>query len=104
MRLQADPTVQFALGGEPRRLFYKDYRVDSPYNTYRHRGLPPGPILSPGKSSLEAVLYPAEVGYLYFVARGDGSHVFSRTAAEHEKAKRETRWSRRRTWRRPSSR
>ena len=98
MRLQADPTVQYAIVDGPRRLFYKDYRIDSPYNTYRHRGLPPGPIMSPGEASLRAALYPAEVNYLYFVARGDGSHIFSRTTREHEKAKRETRWARRRSW------
>ena len=104
MRLQADPTIQYALGGGPRRLFYRDYAVDSPYNTYRHGGLPPGPILSPGEASLRSALYPADVDYLYFVARGDGSHVFSRTAAEHDKAKRQTRWSRIRSWRRSSAR
>ena len=103
MRLQADPTVQYAIADGPRRLFNRDYRVDSPYNTYRHRGLPPGPIMSPGRASLEAALYPADVGYLYFVARGDGSHIFSRSAKEHEAAKRKTRGSRRKNWRRSSS-
>ena len=98
MRLQADPTVQYALPGGPRRLFNKDYKYDSPYNTYRHNGLPPGPISSPGKASIEAVLYPANVDYIYFVARGDGSHVFSRTAQEHEQAKQKTASARRRTW------
>jgi UPF0755 protein len=98
MRLQADPTVQYAIKNGPRRLFYKDYGIESPYNTYRHRGLPPGPISSPGEASLRAALYPAEVDYLYFVARGDGSHIFSRTATEHDQAKRETRWARRQTW------
>ena len=104
MRLQADPTVQYALGGEPRRLFYKDYEFDSPYNTYRRRGLPPGPILSPGRESIRAALYPAKVDFLYFVARGDGSHIFSRTAAEHERAKRKTRWSRINSFRRSKAR
>ena len=98
MRLQADPTVQYALPGGPRRLFNKDYRYDSPYNTYRHHGLPPGPISSPGKASIEAVLYPANVDYIYFVARGDGSHVFSRTSKEHEVAKAKTASARRKTW------
>ncbi len=102
MRLQADPTVQYAIADGPRRLFNRDYKIDSPYNTYRHRGLPPGPILSPGETSLKAALYPADVDYLYFVARGDGSHLFSRTAKEHEAAKRKTRWTRRKTWRRSS--
>jgi UPF0755 protein len=98
MRLQADPTVQYALPGKPRRLFYKDYQYESPYNTYRHNGLPPGPISSPGKASIEAVLYPANVDYIYFVARGDGSHVFSRTSQEHEEAKQKTASARRKTW------
>ena len=98
MRLQADPTVQYAIADGPRRLFYRDYKVDSPYNTYRHSGLPPGPVMSPGEASLRAALYPAEVDYLYFVAQGDGSHTFSRTMREHDEAKRKTRWARRRTW------
>jgi len=98
MRLQADPTVQYALPDGPRRLFYKDYQYDSPYNTYRHNGLPPGPISSPGKASMKAVLYPANVDYIYFVARGDGSHVFSRTSAEHELAKQKTLSARRKLW------
>ena len=101
MRLQADPTVQFALPDGPRRLFNKDYAYPSPYNTYLHSGLPPGPIGSPGKASLEAAVAPAGVNYLYFVAKGDGSHVFTRTSREHEAAKRLTRDSRRKTWRKP---
>ena len=100
MHLQADPTVQYAIGGGSRRLFYKDYKIDSPYNTYRHRGLPPGPVTNPGAVSLRAALYPADVDYLYFVAMGDGTHVFSRTFREHENAKRKTRWARRRSWQR----
>ncbi len=103
MCLQADPTVQYAIADGPRRLFNRDYRIDSPYNTYRHQGLPPGPILSPGEASLRGVLHPADVDYLYFVARGDGSHLFSRTVKEHQEAKRKTRWARRRTWRRSST-
>lgn len=98
MRLQADPTVQYALPDGPRRLFYKDYQYKSPYNTYRNNGLPPGPISSPGKASMKAVLYPASVDYIYFVARGDGSHVFSRTSKEHEVAKQQTARARRKTW------
>lgn len=98
MRLQADPTVQYAIPDGPRRLFYKDYAYPSPYNTYRHNGLPPGPILSPGAGSLEAAVNPASVDYLYFVAKGDGSHVFTRTAAEHEAAKKQTQSARRKTW------
>ncbi|MEJ2547189.1 MAG: endolytic transglycosylase MltG, partial [Gemmatimonadota bacterium] len=82
MLLQADPTVQYALGGEPReRLLYAD--IDSvaghPYNTYTQPGLPPGPIASPGEAAMDASLSPADVPYLYFVARPDGSHEFTRT-------------------------
>ncbi|MEI7694234.1 MAG: endolytic transglycosylase MltG [Chlorobium sp.] len=83
MRLQADPTVQYALGGAPRHLYYKDLGADSPYNTYRHNGLPPGPICNPGKASLLAVLQPAESRYLYFVATGKGGHYFAESLAEH---------------------
>ena len=86
MRLQADPTVLYALNRTTGSLTRQELRVDSPYNTYRIRGLPPGPIASPGLESLDAVLHPAPVGYLYFVARGDGSHIFSRTLKEHLKA------------------
>ncbi|MCY3764563.1 MAG: endolytic transglycosylase MltG [Gemmatimonadetes bacterium] len=100
MFLQADPTVQYVIEDGPRRLFYRDYKIDSPYNTYRHRGLPPGPVMNPGAASLRAALYPEDVDYLYFVAKGDGSHVFSRTVREHEEAKRRTRSARRRSWRR----
>ncbi len=88
MRLQADPTIQFLLPNGPRRLTYRDLQIDSPYNTYRHAGLPPGPINNPGKASITATLFAAETNYLYFVARGDGSHVFTRTAREHARAKR----------------
>jgi UPF0755 protein len=103
MYLQADPTIQYAIEGGPRRLFNKDYKIDSPYNTYRHRGLPPGPVMNPGAASLKAALYPAEVDYLFFVARGDGSHVFSRTSREHNDAERKTRWVRRRGWKTPGT-
>ena len=99
MRLQADPTVQYALEDGPRRLFYRDYAIDSPYNTYRVRGLPPGPIMSPGEASLRAALHPADVDYVYFVSQGDGSHLFSRTAAEHGRAKSKTYRARRDGWR-----
>lgn len=87
IRLQADPTIQFLLGGKPRRLLYKDLKIDSPYNTYKYKGLPPGPINNPGKSSIYAAIFPAKTDYIFFVARGDGSHVFSRTAREHAAAK-----------------
>ncbi len=98
MRLQADPTVQYALPGEPRRLFYKDYDYDSPYNTYRHAGLPPGPINSPGRASIEAALFPADVNYFYFVATGEGGHVFTHSLQEHKAAKKRTASARQNTW------
>ena len=83
IRLQADPTVQYALGGTARRLFYKDLATNSPYNTYRHNGLPPGPICNPGSASILAVLTPADTKYLYFVATGKGGHNFAESIAEH---------------------
>lgn len=89
MRLEADPTVQYALGGHRPRVLYRDLEIDSPYNTYRSEGLPPGPIASPGRSALEATLYPDSVPYLFFVATGeDGRHAFSETLAEHEAKRR----------------
>jgi UPF0755 protein len=89
MLLQADPTVQYALGEPKERLLYRDIDsvADHPYNTYTQPGLPPGPIASPGGASLEAALEPADVPYLFFVARPDGSHEFTRTAREHVNAK-----------------
>jgi UPF0755 protein len=89
MLLQADPTVQFALGEPRERLLYADIdRVaDHPYNTYTHAGLPPGPIASPGAAALDAALYPADVPYLFFVARPDGTHEFTRTNREHVNAR-----------------
>jgi UPF0755 protein len=82
MRLQADPTVVYALG-ERRRLTYDDYRIASDYNTYAISALPPGPIGQPSTESLEAALYPETTDFLYLVARWDGSHEFSRTYSEH---------------------
>jgi UPF0755 protein len=89
MKLQADPTLQFIHGDSPKRLSNKDKNIDSPYNTYMYEGLPPGPINSPGEASIQAAVNPADVNYIFFVAKGDGSHVFSRTGKEHLKAKRE---------------
>ena len=90
MKLEADPTVQYALGSHRQRVFYRDLEVDSPYNTYLYPGLPPGPIASPGRASLEATLYPDSVPYLYFFATGDGGHhTFSETFAEHNRKRRE---------------
>ena len=88
MLLQADPTVQYALGKHVARVLYKDLEVDSPYNTYKRKGLPPGPIASPGRASIEAALYPAaNAPYLYFVAFPDGHHEFRETFAEHTEAR-----------------
>lgn len=96
MRLEADPTVAYAMGGYRGRLFFKDLEIESPYNTYRNPGLPPGPICSPGVASIRATLYPdTTITALYFVARGDGSHIFSLTLREHEAAIREIRSTRR---------
>jgi UPF0755 protein len=88
MRLQADPTVQYALESHQRRLLYShiDSVADNPYNTYTHAGLPPGPIGSPGAAAIDAALRPAPVSYLYFVAREDGHHEFSRSLREHNQA------------------
>jgi len=86
MLLQADPTVQFALGAHQSRIYYKDLEVESKYNTYKHLGLPPGPIASPGRASIIAALYPANVPYLYFVALPDGHHEFRNDFAGHETA------------------
>jgi UPF0755 protein len=93
MPLEADPTVQYALGNDPasvakygywkEELTQADLEVDSPYNTYRITGLPPGPICNPGLDSIRAVIRPEETDYLYFVARADGSHVFAETLEEH---------------------
>jgi len=86
--LQCDPTVIYALmlagkwNGNLRKV---DLQLNSPYNTYRVRGLPPGPIASPGRASIAAAVHPADVPYLYFVSRNDGSHVFARTLAEHNR-------------------
>lgn len=87
MLLQCDPTVIYALGGNNRPLYYSDLQIDSPYNTYKYPGLPPGPICSPGIASLEAAVNPADVSFLYFVAKGDGSHIFSNTNEEHNVAR-----------------
>ena len=88
MPLQADPTVIYAIqqtGTYTGNLRRDDLMIDSPYNTYRYPGLPPGPIASPGRASLEAAVHPAESDALYFVSRNDGSHVFAKTLDEHNR-------------------
>ncbi len=100
MRLQADPTVVYALGRR-RRLYHGDYDIESEYNTYRIKGLPPGPIAQPSLASLEAALYPPDTDYLYFVAGRDSRHLFSRTYREHLNTIRQVRV--RRAGRRPEN-
>ncbi|MFO7890058.1 MAG: endolytic transglycosylase MltG [bacterium] len=87
MRLQADPCIQYIIDGGPRRLLDKDLEIDSPYNTYMYSGLPPGPVNNPGIASIRAVLFPAQVNYLFMVANGDGTHTFSESLLEHNRAK-----------------
>mgnify|MGYP005856033923 CR=1 FL=1 len=90
MKLDSDATIQYLFDKRKDRVLYKDLEIKSPYNTYLNRGLPPGPIGSPGEASLRAVFEPAESKFFYFVAKKDGSgeHVFSRTREEHDANKR----------------
>ncbi|TDI76332.1 MAG: endolytic transglycosylase MltG [Bacteroidetes bacterium] len=93
-RLDADPTVQYMvlmMEGDKRRLYFSDYRRQHPYNTYRFRGLPPGPVTNPSASSIEAVLNPEDHSYYFFVSTGNGSHLFSSSLAEHNRRAREYR-------------
>ena len=90
-RLQADPTVLYALGNPDRLLTKADLTVDSPYNTYKYKGLPPGPIGNPGIDSIRAALRPEETDYFYFVAIGEGKHHFSKTLSEHNRMVRKMR-------------
>ena len=86
--LQADPTIQYLKPGKNKRLYNKDYkRFNSAYNTYLHKGLPPGPISNPGIDAIKAAMEPIEADYMFFVAKGDGYHHFSKTEDEHNKAK-----------------
>ncbi|MFD0048227.1 endolytic transglycosylase MltG [Actinomycetes bacterium NPDC127524] len=89
MPLQTDPTVLYAKGQHQKKVFYKDLKVLSPYNTYKNKGLPPGPISNAGKISIEAALKPAKTDYLYFLATGDGRVLYSKTLAEHNRLKAE---------------
>lgn len=95
MKLDADPTVIYGLGGLDRPLSRRDLRKETPYNTYLRRGLPPTPINSPSISAIEAVIHPDSTDYLYFVADGTGGHVFTRSNAEHNRAVRQIRRERR---------
>lgn len=83
MNLAADSTVNFVFNYEKKRILYKDLEVDSPYNTYKYKGLPPAPIANPTVSSVEAVYNPAKTDYLFFVTKGGGEHFFSKTYKEH---------------------
>jgi len=95
MKLQCDATVLYALGGHKSRVLYRDLEVDSPYNTYKYAGLPPGPIANPGLACLQAAANPEKHDFLYYVARADGSHIFSRTMKEHLESVRATQAARR---------
>lgn len=86
MLLQADPTVQYAIGHHVSRVLYKHLEIDNPYNTYKYKGLPPGPIASPGKPAIVAALNPASVPYKFFVAHPDGHHAFTNDFAQHSVA------------------
>jgi UPF0755 protein len=89
MPLQTDPTVLYAQGKHKERVLYEDLEVDSPYNTYKHKGLPPGPIANAGKDSIEAAINPSETKYLYFLATSGGDVIFTKTLDEHNAAKAE---------------
>jgi UPF0755 protein len=86
MKLQADPTVLYGVKRRWKRIRYKDLKRSTPYNTYVIKGLPPGPIASPGEKSIRAALYPADVTYMFFVSKNDGTHYFSSSGEEHVKA------------------
>jgi len=86
MRLQSDPTVIYGVNGFTGKIGPEELLRESPYNTYRHEGLPPGPICNPGLESIKAALWPATTPYLYFVSRGNGTHSFSATLEEHNRA------------------
>ena len=83
MTLSSDATVNYLFNYSKRRIYYKDLEIDSPYNTYKNKGLPPAPIANPDIKSVEAAYNPADTDYLFFVAKGDGYHYFSRTYKEH---------------------
>jgi len=86
MKLDLDPTIKYALELPGKVVSYNDLKVNSPYNTYKNKGLPPGPICNPGLKSIKAALYPATTKYLFFVSNNDGSHTFSENIEQHNKA------------------
>lgn len=90
MRLESCSTVLYAMGINKERLSFEDLKFNSKYNTYKHSGLPPGPICNPGKETIKATLFPAITGYLYFVSKGDGTHLFSANLKEHVIQKQDT--------------
>jgi UPF0755 protein len=102
MRLESDPTVIYGLRDFDGNIKKKHLSQKTPYNTYVIRGLPPGPIASPGFQALKAVLFPAKTNYLYFVSKNDGTHFFSKTYAEHSKAVKRFQKNRRRRAKRAS--
>ncbi|MBN2363144.1 endolytic transglycosylase MltG [candidate division WOR-3 bacterium] len=86
MPLQCDATILYALGGHREKIYFRDLEINSPYNTYLYKGLPPTPICNPGKKSIEAAYCPSETDYFYYVAKKDGTHIFSKTYTEHIRA------------------
>jgi UPF0755 protein len=92
--LQCDATIQYILPRRKPNLTYKDLKIQSKYNTYLYKGLPPTPIASPGKSSIIAALWPQPTDYMYFVATGDGRHIFSKTLSQHNLEKQRVKWQR----------
>jgi len=91
MFLAACPTIKYALDRPTKKVYYEQLEIDSPYNTYKNKGLPPGPICNPGISAIKAAVYPAKTNYYYFVAKKDGSHIFSSTWSEHQQGRRKIR-------------
>ena len=87
MLLQADPTIQYLLPKQKKRILYKDTQIDSKYNTYLYEGLPPGPINSPGIDAMIAAVNPMKTNFLYFVSNKKGRHIFNETYQDHLKSK-----------------
>ena len=87
MPLAADPTVKYALERPSKKVYFDQLSVKSPYNTYKRKGLPPGPICNPGLDSIKAAIFPAKTDYLYFVAKPDGGHLFSTSWQGHQQSR-----------------